>query len=68
MFVKSNENEYLIWSVGHNAWWKGGEFGYTTDRTNAGIYTFDKAIEICKRANFALTNEEKPNEAMVPVY
>lgn len=28
-----------IWSGEHNAWWRPGSAGYTTDRMAAGVYT-----------------------------
>ena len=60
-------NKYYVWSIEHNAWWADAEHGYTTDKTKAGIYTFDKAREICKNANLG-HKSYKPQEAMVPVF
>lgn len=54
----------LIWSLEHGAWWRPGEWGYTRDRSEAGIYSLERATEICLRANIVTGNQ--PNEAMVP--
>jgi hypothetical protein len=56
---------FKIWSIEHNAWWKPAERGYTKFRKKAGIYTFEKALEIVRGANIGLKDE--PNEAMVEV-
>ena len=53
--------EYLIWSFEHNAWWKPNERGYTTNIAAAGVYSLDRASEICQNANTVSIDE-----AMVP--
>lgn len=55
-------NNYLIYSYEHKAWWKPGERGYSEDIGGAGVYSFEKAVEICKSANL-YTNS--PNEVMI---
>lgn len=54
----------LIWSIEHGAWWKPNGWGYTPNRDDAGIYSFEEASEIVARANLWETNT--PNEAIVP--
>ncbi len=41
---------YLVWSNEHQAWWKGGRFGYSRNISEAGAYTRDEAIDICRKA------------------
>lgn len=41
---------YLIWSNEHYAWWGPGERGYVKAVAEAGKYSRERAIEICKRA------------------
>lgn len=55
---------WLIWSNEHHAWWGANERGYVKTKGNAGQYSFDKAISICRSANRGL---EVPNETMLPV-
>lgn len=57
-------HKWIIWSIEHQGWWKDGERGYTEERSEAGVYSFEKALEIVHRANIRLDDE--PNEAMVP--
>ncbi len=46
------ENEkYLIWSIGHDAWWAPGFTGYTHAKKSAGRYTEDQANQILEDAN-----------------
>lgn len=56
-------NKWIIWSIEHQGWWKPVESGYTRKRRMAGVYTFEKALEIVERANIGL--HDVPNEAMV---
>jgi hypothetical protein len=35
--------DYLIWSHQHNAWWRDGGHGYTTQLTDAGRFTRTQA-------------------------
>jgi hypothetical protein len=59
------EQQYLIWSVEHCAWWKPNRAGYTYSRTEAGRYTLEEARAICIDAN--APHPGMPNECMVPV-
>ena len=43
-------DEYLVWSNEHNAWWGPGEMGYVRRVADAGRYTRDHALRICRRA------------------
>ena len=68
------EQQYLIWSVEHCAWWRSRQTGYTTSRMQAGRYTLEEARRICLDANLFVEGEGfithdfvKPNECMVPV-
>jgi hypothetical protein len=58
-------DEYLIWSIEHQAWWGPGENGYVTNVDDAGVYSRKRAVDICKRA---LPGRPKPlfNEIPVP--
>lgn len=38
---------YVIWSNEHRAWWKPGEFGYSTDFAEAGLYDRQIALALC---------------------
>lgn len=69
---KATENEYLIWSFEHDAWWKPRENGYTTDRRAAGAYSYKDALTIVLGANINFNDaqgdpDRMPNEAMVPL-
>jgi hypothetical protein len=57
---------YYIWSMEHGAYWRPNGNGYTTDRSQAGIYTEAEAIDYCERAN-QFVEEGQPHEAMIPV-
>jgi hypothetical protein len=59
--------KYRIWSNEHRAWWKPARHGYTSLKSQAGIYNEKEAIEICLDANIVLREKEVPKEAMVPV-
>lgn len=38
------EEEYLVWSNEHRAWWRPRAAGYTIHMESAGRYTRDEAI------------------------
>lgn len=48
---------YLIWSAERGQWWRGSKgangpvFGYTSELTEAGTFSFERASEICDQAN-----------------
>ncbi len=57
--------KFYIWSTEHNAWWKAAWAGYTSNRSEAGEYELDDAINICESNHYL---ENGPfEEAMVPV-
>lgn len=60
--------KYLIWSNEHNAWWRPNGNGYTKSIEEAGRYTFERAAEICRDANWYRPQESKaaPDESIVP--
>ena len=41
---------YLIWSNEHHAWWRPGACGYAKGLQDAGRYTRDGALRICRDA------------------
>ena len=53
-------------TVGETKWWRPERRGYTTDRTEAGVYSFREAVKICKSANWD-ENADVPPETMVPI-
>lgn len=57
--------EWLIWSNEHGAWWRAGESGYTKSKQNAGRYSFEKACQIVERANMYVPDDQIPKEAMI---
>lgn len=48
--MANEEGMYLIWSTEHRAWWRGGKAGYAHRLADAGIYSRDEAIKICRQA------------------
>lgn len=56
---------YLIWSNEHRAWWRTGHRGYTTNLFEAGHYTREQAIVICRNAGFPFKTSVGPDE--IPV-
>ena len=57
---------WLIWSNEHGGWWNPSEVGYTHTRSEAGRYSFDRALQIVMKANKCLRGEHTPNETMCP--
>lgn len=45
------DDEYLIWSEEHGAWWRPGRHGYTTSMVAAGRYGEMEARAIAASAN-----------------
>lgn len=41
------EEQYLVWSHEHGAWWRPNRAGYTVHLEDAGLYSRDEAISIC---------------------
>ena len=50
---------YLIWSHEHEAWWRPGALGYTTEITEAGRYTGSDAM-------VPVLNDVLHNEIAIP--
>jgi hypothetical protein len=44
------EDDYLIWSHEHKAWWGPGRCGYVTRIRQAGRYSRTAAVELCAGA------------------
>jgi len=51
----------LIWSFQHRAWWKPESWGYTTHRSEAGLYDRAEAERIVLGANIACPSD-RPDE------
>lgn len=66
---KTQEKEWLIWSVEHTSWWSPDRLGYTSDLEKAGLYSYDEAIDILRDANIDIQRDNfgYPNEAMVHI-
>jgi hypothetical protein len=45
-----DDDAYLVWSNEHGAWWRPGEAGYTRNLAEAGRYSRDRALAICRSA------------------
>lgn len=41
---------YLVWSNEHGGWWKAGGWGYDAGLNEAGRFSRDEAIRICRQA------------------
>ena len=52
---------FIIYSFEREMFWKANQRGYTKLETEAGKYTLDEALEICRSANIG-----KIQEAMIP--
>jgi len=53
----ANDNEttdtvdwYMIWSNEHRGWWRVGSRGYSPGLSDAGMYSREAAIQICREA------------------
>jgi len=57
-------NKYIIWSIDHGAWRGPACRGDVARRSEAGIYTLEKALAVTLAANDRL--EDAPSEAIVP--
>lgn len=42
---------YVIWSTEHRGWWRPARRGYTHHLAEAGAYSRDVALDICREAN-----------------
>jgi len=43
--------QWLIYSREHNAFWRADGLGYTVLLEDAGRFTVDQVVEICRRGN-----------------
>jgi hypothetical protein len=50
MMADVNDDTYLVWSNEHGAWWRAGEAGYSRNLAEAGRYSRDRALAICRSA------------------
>jgi hypothetical protein len=48
--MPQNEDVYLIWSNEHRGWWRSAGHGYSSYLKEAGHFTRDKALGICRDA------------------
>lgn len=46
-----SQQQFLIWSEEHGAWWRPHRCGYTTSMKNAGRYDALSAEQIVREAN-----------------
>lgn len=58
-------NEWYVWSMEHSAWWGPHHEGYFISRTDAGLYSYEEAKNICRTANQYL--KDVPHEAMIHI-
>jgi hypothetical protein len=56
---------YLIWSNEHKGWWRPNRNGYTEDYQDAGLYSRDNAMTICKNASLGWREGEPLPEILV---
>jgi len=60
--VPMDTTKWLIWSNEHKSWWAANELGYVKKRSEAGRYSYRKALNIVAGAN---GKRDYPDEAMV---
>ena len=63
------EQQYIIWSFEHDAWWGPNHRGYNSQKKDAGVYSYQEALDICLGANYGFYkgSEKMPYEVMVPL-
>ena len=59
-----NTSLFNIWCFERGMYWRAGKYGYTPNRSEAGVYPLSEAQEICELANRYSVD---PEEAMIPV-
>ncbi len=66
--VEKTEEQYLIWSNEHRAWWRPGSQGYCRDVRKAGLYSKEKAVGMSfnGRDGWCIP-DENPDEIAVPL-
>jgi hypothetical protein len=40
--------KFLIWSIEHKKWWRPNGMGYTPTFSEAGRFSLENAVEICR--------------------
>lgn len=50
-------DEYFIWSIEHDGWWKPNKSGYCASWSSAGRYSKEEAFKISARANWDSLSE-----------
>lgn len=66
------KHDWLIWSVEHGQWWAVGAHGYTPHHDEAGRYTLETAVALCRDGGFrrnilAAKTIKVPNDCLFPV-
>jgi hypothetical protein len=62
------DEQYLVWSNEHQAWWRPNSAGYSTDVRNAGRYSRAEAIEISGTARNGWRKPERlPDELAINI-
>ena len=59
---------FMIWSFEHCAWWKPNGNGYTTYPDKAGVFSYERAMQIAWDSNRELVMQPGliPCEAVIP--
>lgn len=57
-----DHNTYVIWSNEHRCWWAANERGYRSSLADAGRYSREHALRICRGARGGLEFNENPTE------
>ena len=66
--MSANDEPWMVWSIEQSAWWGPNSAGYTKDVRQAGLYTKEDALSICREARMGWTYyDEPPTEIAVPV-
>lgn len=66
--AKIENEEFLVWSNQHRAWWRPKSAGYTTDIRGAGLYSRKEAIEISGQSRDGWGNPaDLPCELAIPL-
>lgn len=66
--ILSPEEEYLVWSNEHKAWWRPNNAGYTKSSKAAGRYTRAEALDISRRArNGWIKHDSTPDDLPIRV-
>lgn len=60
------EHPWLVWSYEHDAWWRAGRAGYSTNVLGAGFYTEQDAADCCDKRGWVSHKQGMPPEMMCP--